>query len=655
MSKLLVALLATVAAAGPFAADSFRDSLPDVFGRLGDAFEAVRDAFPFKFVAFAAFFAGAFVAVRRIHAKGCGATLRTKLADLLTFKVPTSPYHFIFHLDSLRDLLPPPGASFQPGFWVEYPNHPKEFVESWLANPKVTCAVLGKYNVGKTYLASVLTGLPLPQGDVGKGNTTGLRGVMQADEEVVLLDTQGRGRCAKLGGLMDSEKVDELIERVCVDVADVLVFVVGPLDVHEQKAIHRICARHGHGKRLVVVHNYKDFGSKKDVDEHVQRDVLDAWGAVAMSSVGRPYYWSKVAPLGPTATCSYDALKHGTPKHAAACEDALYLEHLVLAKKGTSQGHALNAKTKDYLRDILHGAVPQAVSPEGSILASVLRHGAVVLQETFAARPVARVAHALESTALTASPAIIENPAYFPSNEGVHEWKEIDLPAHRLYNSFLSRGAPQLLLQGEAKAPLLEASKSPEATTLVKKPLHAQHKAAAEKQRLHKERLRAAADDAYPEGAKVKLPFELQFEKNPLDDEWLVYIPEGSSVAPGFLVFEDATSFSVIVELPGIKSLDHVNLTVDHRCLIIRGYKPTPQCCGADKALGDCAVSHETGFVGKIEGLIHKGTTYGAFALPPIALPDGVGSCKAALESMDSRCVKLHDGELEIKIPKEEI
>ena len=185
-------------------------------------------------------------------------------------------YDVIIDIDSINCLN-------TKGWRITYNNEAqKEMIEKL---KKIYVSVLGNSNRGKTHILQKLGGTYLPAGY--QIQTKGLS-LKFAEGDIILMDTAGTNVPLILDDLHKTRPTQEELEKIklcqiitnyilqtfIISQANVLICIVGMLDLSEQKFLQKIKNLCRNKKKLIVIHNLVHCRSNKDIVKYKDEVLL---------------------------------------------------------------------------------------------------------------------------------------------------------------------------------------------------------------------------------------------------------------------------------------------------------------------------------------------------------------------------------------------
>ena len=169
------------------------------------------------------------------------------------------------------------------GWKIDYANEASgDIIEN---KKKIYVSVLGNSNRGKTHILQKLGGTNLPAGY--QIQTKGLS-LKFADGDIILMDTAGTNVPLILDNLNRMRPTQEELEKIklcqiitnhilqtfIINQANVLICIVGMLDLSEQKFLQQIKNLCRNKKKLIVIHNLVHCRSNKDIVKYKDEVLL---------------------------------------------------------------------------------------------------------------------------------------------------------------------------------------------------------------------------------------------------------------------------------------------------------------------------------------------------------------------------------------------
>jgi len=191
-------------------------------------------------------------------------------------------YDIIINIDSLK--------SKQLGWEIE--------INRDLANIDKSVSIIGlvgRENVGKTFVLNKICGFDLPSGS--NIHTKGLSLKYSEEKNLVCLDSAGLqtpvfyydpkllmryeitkedlklNKEIKREMINDRTITDVFIQDFILEACEVIVIVVGQMSQNDQKFIERISMKYQFKKRIIVIHNFLNLKTKKDVENQIKKDI----------------------------------------------------------------------------------------------------------------------------------------------------------------------------------------------------------------------------------------------------------------------------------------------------------------------------------------------------------------------------------------------
>lgn len=261
----------------------------------------------------------------------------------------TLPYDFVINIDSLK--------TQSLGWEIEKsPNyHPEK--------KSVTAAgLIGRENVGKTFILSKLCGLNLPNECIF--NTKGLSIISSPKTNAVFLDSAGlqkpvyyfdqkllqRFSCTK-EDLKNNEEIkndmindrtltDLFIQDFILEFCAIIIIVVGLLSQNDQKFIQRISKKYKGKKRIIIIHNFLTLKNPEDIAEQIKNDIFLAFDNITARGIPNSDVLEYIEK-------SSDITKNN-------------ISHLILGAENGESGLKYNEISLQHLRKILETCTEKA-------------------------------------------------------------------------------------------------------------------------------------------------------------------------------------------------------------------------------------------------------------------------------------------------------
>ncbi|CAF3986111.1 unnamed protein product [Rotaria magnacalcarata] len=255
-----------------------------------------------------------------------------------------SPYDFIIHLSDPNAILD------SRGFSVQFPQGKQSYDDKVKSLRKCghwfVVNVVGRYNVGKTYVVQLLSGINLDHSFVERtqGVSVSLP-VLTAENRtmIALIDTAGSRTPVtfetETKAFSDAtylkQVTDSFIQQVAFKSAEIFIFVLNQLTLDDELALSTLYDRLKDNDmkrrevkgRLVLVHNYFNLSSTIHAEKVVEYELQGIFGARKCSDG----YWMS------------DNFKH-----------------FVLINNNTDEGNQYNENSIEQLRAVIKGSSVQA-------------------------------------------------------------------------------------------------------------------------------------------------------------------------------------------------------------------------------------------------------------------------------------------------------
>eukprot|EP01139_Manchomonas_bermudensis_P025739 Amastigsp_a846541_10.p1 type:complete len:576 gc:universal Amastigsp_a846541_10:107-1834(+) len=250
----------------------------------------------------------------------------------------------------------------------------------------VVVSILGDFNVGKTYLLSLLAGVQFASGHMH--STPGLSiKATSSTQNVIYMDSQGAGVPRRQANIASYRAGESLIRELLIEHSNVQIVVVSKYDLNWQAQISEIVAREGGPrdsdglvmrKRVFVVHNLVAVRTKAELDYYVtllRTSLEDELGSSQLESDGGdssvPYFFQETHPKRTAVKHCFlvnDMCDLGKTHNPQVIQKLrISIDSLFSRKFNVLHDlHAcLQAKLPTYLGDLAERVVFESSSPEG--------------------------------------------------------------------------------------------------------------------------------------------------------------------------------------------------------------------------------------------------------------------------------------------------
>jgi len=225
--------------------------------------------------------------------------------------------------------------------------------------------ITGKFNSGKSFLASKLYGVSLPVGDTVPtvGLSVACLQVPNQPYQDCLIDSQGFSTPVgpdDRGERLHEKLLQDLQTDICLQSADMAIWVVGEgITSHEQDRmkgfrLERSSAMlNRHGATLVVVHSFRTATSKKQLDDMWERFALEAYPDMSIQYVNGsvPYMYGETQLLPPEEDTIYECDSEGQRQTSSTSQGTV--THFALANEGSSFGKGYNNAVREAIFDFI--------------------------------------------------------------------------------------------------------------------------------------------------------------------------------------------------------------------------------------------------------------------------------------------------------------
>ena len=214
--------------------------------------------------------------------------------------------------------------------------------------------LVGRENIGKTFLLNKLCGFDLPSG--ANVNTKGLSLKYSISSNLICMDSAGMqtpvyyydeklltsysvlkeqlydNDDVKLQMINNRTLTDAFIQDFILEVSEVIVIVIGQLSQNDQKIIERISRKYREKKRIIIIHNFSNLYNVEDIEKKIQKDIIKAFNPFERKIPG---------------TNLIEFIEK-SPKISNE-----NISHLVLGAEGHESGETYNELTLKYITDIM--------------------------------------------------------------------------------------------------------------------------------------------------------------------------------------------------------------------------------------------------------------------------------------------------------------
>jgi len=257
----------------------------------------------------------------------------------------SNPYDLILNIDSLKT------TSYKNGWEITDFTSPAQKEES-----HTIVGIVGRENIGKTFILNKLCGFDLPSGTNVNTKGLSLKYSLQ-DGGLLCLDSAGiqtpvyyydnklmerfgtnkedlkKNEETRRQMINDRTITDIFIQDFILEVAEVIIIVVGQLSQNDQKFIERIASKYKAKKRIIIIHNFSNLYSIEDVENKIKRDIIQAYDTQ-----------DRFIPKSDDVKEYIEKINDKNKEN---------ISHLVLGVEWTESGQKYNESTFRYLQDIL--------------------------------------------------------------------------------------------------------------------------------------------------------------------------------------------------------------------------------------------------------------------------------------------------------------
>jgi len=261
---------------------------------------------------------------------------------------PAFPYDIIINIDSLK--------THYKGWEVLL--HHDITLDDFLGSSFSKVGIVGRENIGKTYILNKLCDFQLPTGT--NIHTKGLSIKLAKNQDFICFDSAGlqtpvyyydkknmerfgTNKEEMLGNpeimremINDRTVTDIFIQDFILEICEIIVIVVGQLSQNDQKFIERIKGKYKTKKRIVIIHNFHNLYTNKDVEKRVKKDIIKAFDTIERY-------------IPETEVLEYVEKNQDKTKEN--------ISHLILGVDWAESGQSFNKGTLNYLKKILETCV----------------------------------------------------------------------------------------------------------------------------------------------------------------------------------------------------------------------------------------------------------------------------------------------------------
>ena len=158
--------------------------------------------------------------------------------------------------------------------------------------------VIGPFNSGKTFLMHLLYGIKLPELGVASRTKSFSALYIDGTYPTFVVDTAGIfSPCSYSDDfeqeISDMEATEHLLGEVSCKIADYVILVVQDLAWPIQKYISRVRKSLGQHKCLIMIHNWRDAQSKKDVDFLIDEQLIKVFHSEEQDEDEGTYFYTR--------------------------------------------------------------------------------------------------------------------------------------------------------------------------------------------------------------------------------------------------------------------------------------------------------------------------------------------------------------------------
>ncbi|UJR11892.1 hypothetical protein I4U23_016070 [Adineta vaga] len=200
-------------------------------------------------------------------------------------------------------------------------------------------AVLGSYNRGKSFLLNLLCDTKLPSGNLVSTEGISITIPKNTAENIIFIDTAGTDTAIPKNELDDKKATEALLREVALHLSSFIIIVVNRLRATDQTYIRQVLTRVKESKQdkdIIIVHNLMDIETKKDIQDVINRELINLFEAkpetMKIRSISEPVKFYRSENYG------------------------IALRHFILAKIDSPAAEMWNRQTIDAIMIILQGA-----------------------------------------------------------------------------------------------------------------------------------------------------------------------------------------------------------------------------------------------------------------------------------------------------------
>jgi len=226
--------------------------------------------------------------------------------------------------------------------------------------------ILGEFNQGKTWLINLLSDRWFEFGFDQVTKSIGCA-LPATKSHIVYCDSPGTSRAVHIDDLNDRVGTDRIIEETMIAFSDMLLLICGPLTTTEQvrhrKYIDRVSELEGSRKRVVyIVHNWKNFYTLNQIEQFIQSDIIDAYGAEKRELNDHTFYYHIDNRTG------------------------LGINHVIFAAEGSRAGMYWNSKSLKMMNSLIEDLGQTNAMHTFKVVKEFKKELEPLLRETFTTR-----------------------------------------------------------------------------------------------------------------------------------------------------------------------------------------------------------------------------------------------------------------------------
>ena len=205
----------------------------------------------------------------------------------------------------------------------------------------VIVSVLGSYNRGKSFLLNQLCDIKLPSGNLIHTEGISITAGRNMAKNIIFIDTAGTDTAIPKNELDDKKATEALLREIALHLCSFIIIVVNRLRATDQSYIRQVLNHSknpGCAKNIIIVHNLIDVATQADIDEVIEKEIVDLFEA-KMDNI-------KLQMNRTSTEVNFYRSTHYDVK----------LRHFILAKHGSEAAQIWNRQSIDGIMNILQTA-----------------------------------------------------------------------------------------------------------------------------------------------------------------------------------------------------------------------------------------------------------------------------------------------------------